>query len=62
VGSKPISRTDQAPWFRARFNKPWPTKPRKSVTLVHKGNIQKFTEGGSAWGYELVQQEFRARI
>jgi isocitrate dehydrogenase len=33
---------------------------RKSVTLVHKGNIQKFTEGGFRdWGYELAQQEFR---
>ena len=34
---------------------------RKSVTLVHKGNIQKFTEGGFRdWGYELAQEEFRA--
>ncbi len=34
---------------------------RKSVTLVHKGNIQKFTEGAFRdWGYELAQQEFRA--
>jgi isocitrate dehydrogenase len=32
---------------------------RKSVTLVHKGNIQKFTEGAFRdWGYELVQEEF----
>ncbi|HVO58878.1 MAG TPA: NADP-dependent isocitrate dehydrogenase [Dongiaceae bacterium] len=35
---------------------------RKSVTLVHKGNIQKFTEGGFRdWGYELAQQEFRGQ-
>src|SRR3712207_7775511 len=32
---------------------------RKSVTLVHKGNIQKFTEGAfMKWGYELVKEEF----
>jgi isocitrate dehydrogenase len=32
---------------------------RKSVTLVHKGNIQKFTEGAfRTWGYELVREEF----
>jgi isocitrate dehydrogenase len=34
---------------------------RKTVTLVHKGNIQKFTEGAfREWGYEVAQQEFRA--
>jgi isocitrate dehydrogenase len=34
---------------------------RKTVTLVHKGNIQKFTEGAfRGWGYEVAQQEFRA--
>src|SRR5260370_30637640 len=33
---------------------------RKSVTLVHKGNIQKFTEGAFRdWGYELAREEFR---
>ena len=32
---------------------------RKSVTLVHKGNIQKFTEGAfRSWGYDLVRDEF----
>jgi isocitrate dehydrogenase len=35
---------------------------RKSVTLVHKGNIQKFTEGGFRdWGYQLAQREFGAK-
>jgi isocitrate dehydrogenase len=35
---------------------------RRSVTLVHKGNIQKFTEGGFRdWGYRLAQKEFGAR-
>src|SRR5205823_3607889 len=35
---------------------------KPSVTLVHKGNIMKFTEGGFRdWGYELAQQEFGAQ-
>jgi len=35
---------------------------RKTVTLVHKGNIQKFTEGAfREWGYEVAVQEFRAQ-
>jgi isocitrate dehydrogenase len=36
---------------------------RKSVTLVHKGNIQKFTEGAfRKWGYELATEDFRGRV
>jgi isocitrate dehydrogenase len=36
---------------------------RKSVTLVHKGNIQKFTEGAfRRWGYELATEEFRDKV
>jgi isocitrate dehydrogenase len=36
---------------------------RKSVTLVHKGNIMKFTEGGfKKWGYELAAREFGAEL
>jgi isocitrate dehydrogenase len=36
---------------------------RKSVTLVHKGNIMKFTEGGfKKWGYELAAREFGATL
>ena len=36
---------------------------RKSVTLVHKGNIQKFTEGAfREWGYELAVEEFRDKV
>jgi isocitrate dehydrogenase len=38
-------------------------KKRKSVTLVHKGNIQKYTEGAFRdWGYELAKEEFRSQI
>lgn len=36
---------------------------RKSVTIVHKGNIMKFTEGGFRdWGYALAKREYRAKI
>ncbi|RKQ84653.1 isocitrate dehydrogenase (NADP) [Brockia lithotrophica] len=36
---------------------------RKSVTLVHKGNIMKFTEGGfRRWGYEVAEEEFGDRV
>ena len=36
---------------------------RKTVTLVHKGNIQKFTEGAfREWGYEVATQEFREQV
>jgi isocitrate dehydrogenase len=36
---------------------------RKSVTLVHKGNIMKFTEGGfKKWGYELAEREFGDKV
>jgi isocitrate dehydrogenase len=36
---------------------------RRTVTLVHKGNIQKFTEGAfREWGYDLAREEFRAEI
>ena len=38
-------------------------KGLKTVTLVHKGNIMKFTEGSFRdWGYELAKEEFRAQI
>src|SRR5256885_3903868 len=39
------------------------THKRKTVTIVHKGNIMKFTEGAFRdWGYELAKAEFRDRI
>lgn len=59
VGIKPISITGSKRLIRAaiqyalQYNK-------KSVTLVHKGNIQKYTEGAfRKWGYELAKEEFR---
>jgi isocitrate dehydrogenase len=61
VGIKPISPTGTKRLVR-RAIKYALAHQRKSVTLVHKGNIQKFTEGGFRdWGYELAQQEFRAQ-
>jgi isocitrate dehydrogenase len=58
VGIKPISETGSKRLIRAAI-KYAVEKGRKSVTLVHKGNIQKFTEGAFRnWGYELVRDEF----
>jgi isocitrate dehydrogenase len=58
VGIKPVSITGSKRLIRAAIN--YALKhSRKSVTLVHKGNIQKFTEGAFRnWGYELVKEEF----
>src|ERR1700726_259181 len=61
VGIKPISPFGTKRLVR-RAIKYALAHARKSVTLVHKGNIQKFTEGGFRdWGYELAREEFRAR-
>ncbi len=62
IGIKPISPTGtkrlvrRAIQYALDFNRP-------SVTLVHKGNIMKFTEGAFRdWGYELAKEEFRSDI
>src|SRR6202040_871503 len=61
VGIKPMSPTGTKRLVR-RAIKYALAHGRKSVTLVHKGNIQKFTEGGFRdWGYELAREEFRAQ-
>src|SRR5262249_46289060 len=61
VGIKPISPTGTKRRV-PRTIKYSPAPQRKPLTLVHKGNIQKFTEGGFRdWGYELAQDEFRAQ-
>ena len=58
IGIKPISETGSKRLIRAAIHYAV-RRARKSVTLVHKGNIQKFTEGAfRAWGYELVREEF----
>jgi isocitrate dehydrogenase len=61
VGIKPISPTGTKRLVR-RAIKYALAKKRPSVTLVHKGNIQKFTEGAFRdWGYELAREEFRVQ-
>jgi isocitrate dehydrogenase len=60
VGIKPISIFGSKRLVRAAIRFALESS-RKTVTLVHKGNIQKFTEGAfREWGYEVAQQEFRA--
>ena len=62
VGIKPISPTGTNRLVRAAIEYAI-EKGRRSVTLVHKGNIMKFTEGGfRLWGYELAKQEFGDKI
>jgi isocitrate dehydrogenase len=58
LGIKPISATGSKRLVRAALRYAIQNK-RKSVTLVHKGNIMKFTEGAfRTWGYEVVRDEF----
>jgi isocitrate dehydrogenase len=58
IGVKPISQEKSERLIRAAL-KYAIDRDRPSVTLVHKGNIQKFTEGAfMKWGYELVRNEF----
>jgi isocitrate dehydrogenase len=58
LGLKPVSITGSKRLIRAAINFAI-ANGRKSVTLVHKGNIMKFTEGAfRSWGYELVRDEF----
>ena len=58
IGIKPISQTGSKRLIRAALKYAVDRK-RKNVSLVHKGNIQKFTEGAfMRWGYELVRDEF----
>src|ERR1700720_2164375 len=62
VGIKPMSVTGTKRLVRMAIKFALESG-RKSVTLVHKGNIQKFTEGAfRRWGYELATQEFRDRV
>ena len=62
IGIKPVSKEGTDRLVRAAIAYALKEK-RKSVTLVHKGNIMKFTEGAfCGWGYELARQEFRRQI
>jgi isocitrate dehydrogenase len=62
VGIKPISIFGTKRLVRAAIRNALETG-RKTVTIVHKGNIQKFTEGAfREWGYEVAVDEFRDQI
>ncbi|MCJ7533828.1 MAG: NADP-dependent isocitrate dehydrogenase [Anaerolineales bacterium] len=62
IGIKPISKEGTFRLVRAAINWSLENK-RRSVTLVHKGNIMKFTEGAFRnWGYELAEKEFADKI
>ena len=61
LGLKPISATGSKRLVRAAVEYALANN-RKTLTLVHKGNIMKFTEGAfREWGYELVREEFSDR-
>ena len=61
IGIKPVSIEGSERLIRKAYQYAIDHQ-RKSVTLVHKGNIQKFTEGGFRdWGYALAQREFGAK-
>ncbi|MFA7403750.1 MAG: NADP-dependent isocitrate dehydrogenase [Pelobacteraceae bacterium] len=62
IGIKPVSRDGSERLIRAAIQYALDHK-RKSVTIVHKGNIMKFTEGAfKDWGYALAISEFRSRV
>jgi len=62
IGLKPVSKEGTVRLVRAAIQ--WALdNDRRSVTLVHKGNIMKFTEGAfRMWGYELAEGEFEDRV
>jgi isocitrate dehydrogenase len=62
IGIKPVSKEGTERLVRAAIEYALLHK-RKSVTIVHKGNIMKFTEGAfRKWGYELAEREFGDKI
>lgn len=62
IGIKPISEEGTKRLVRAAIQYAINEK-RSSVTLVHKGNIMKFTEGAfKNWGYEVAEQEFGDKV
>ena len=61
IGIKPVSQEGTERLVKAALDYAI-ANDRKSVTLVHKGNIQKFTEGAFRdWGYRLAEREYGAR-
>jgi isocitrate dehydrogenase len=62
IGIKPVSREGSERLLRAAFDYAL-RHGRKSVTMVHKGNIMKFTEGAFRdWGYALAKREYAGRV
>ncbi|WP_209808887.1 NADP-dependent isocitrate dehydrogenase [Ammoniphilus resinae] len=62
IGIKPVSKEGTSRLVRAAIQYAIDNK-RKNVTLVHKGNIMKFTEGAfKTWGYELAEKEFSDKV
>ncbi|HKT72619.1 MAG TPA: NADP-dependent isocitrate dehydrogenase [Steroidobacteraceae bacterium] len=62
IGIKPVSKDGSERLIRSAIEYAVVNK-RKSLTLVHKGNIQKFTEGAFRnWGYQLAEREFPAQV
>jgi len=62
IGFKPVSREGSERLIRAAISYAV-TQKRKSVTIVHKGNIMKFTEGAFRnWGYALAEREFANQV
>ena len=62
IGIKPVSKEGTERLVRAAINYAIDNN-RPSVTLVHKGNIMKFTEGAfKAWGYDLAEREFGDKV
>ena len=62
IGIKPVSKEGSERLIRAAIEYALANN-RRNVTLVHKGNIMKFTEGGfKDWGYELAKREFGDKV
>ncbi|MDR3607262.1 MAG: NADP-dependent isocitrate dehydrogenase [Oligoflexia bacterium] len=62
IGIKPVSREGTERLVRSAIEYAIKNK-RKSLTLVHKGNIMKYTEGGFRnWGYAVLEREFGAKV
>jgi len=62
IGVKPVSQEGTARLVRAALEFAFAQK-RKSLTIVHKGNIMKYTEGGfRKWAYELAEKEYASKV